>query len=154
MRHRVPLLTVGFLLFGMPATPLLGVATLQAQGPRFGVRPVEPAAAAPATQQPDLIRIPDSTHRYPPTHWKTGLLIGGIVGGALGAALGGGLCRYSDASGNCTGAALGGALMLGSSAGAVGALLGGLFPRQPKRPAQEEARQREYLGIYKSISPL
>ena len=139
MRHRVPLLTVGFLLFGMPAPPLLGAATLQAQGSRAGVRSVEPATML-AGPQPGLIRIPDSTRRYPPTHWKTGLLIGGIIGGAFGAALGGGLCRYSDTSGNCTGAALGGALMLGSSAGAVGALLGGLFPTEPRRPAMEAGR--------------
>jgi hypothetical protein len=85
--------------------------------------------------------MPDSARTYPPSYWKSGLLIGGILGGALGMALGSALCGLSDVSTqDCTGAALGGALMLGTSAGAVGALVGGLFPKPPKQPAPESPR--------------
>jgi hypothetical protein len=140
MRHRPPLLIAGVLLFGLPASTTLGVPALNAQGAPFGVRQNVTAATNPSGPQPGLVHMPDSARRYPPTYWKAGLLIGGILGGALGVALGSAFCGLSESNGDCTGAALGGALMLGTSAGAVGALVGGLFPREPKQPALEDSR--------------
>ena len=134
MAPRALLLTAGLLCIALAASPAFPNTNLHAQGPRFGLSRDLPAWPGAAGPQSGLFRMPDSVRRYPPTHGKTGLLIGGVLGGALGAALGGGLCGYSDISGNCTGAAIGGALMFGASAGAVGALIGGLFPREPKRP--------------------
>lgn len=137
MRPRPLLLAAAFLLFGMPAVTALRSTALNAQGAQFGVRLNLPVISGP---QPTLVHMPDSARRYPPTYWKSGLLIGGILGGALGMALGSAFCGISDSTRDCTGAALGGALMLGSSAGAVGALVGGLFPREPKQPALEDSR--------------
>jgi hypothetical protein len=140
MRHRPLLLIADVLLFGLPGSATLGVPALNAQGTQFGVRQTVIAATNPAGPQPGLVHVPDSARRYPPTYWKSGLLIGGILGGALGLALGTAFCGLAESSRDCTGAALGGALMLGTSAGAVGALVGGLFPREPKQPAPEHSR--------------
>ena len=141
MGLRSILLIAGALLLAVPALDTLGVPALNAQGTPFGVRPGLSSVANFSGGRSSLISMPDSARTYPPTYWKSGLLIGGILGGALGMALGSAFCGMSDLSTrNCTGAALGGALMLGSSAGAVGALVGGLFPRPPKQPALEDPR--------------
>jgi hypothetical protein len=132
MHPRPSFLAAGILLFTVPASPALTMGALHAQAAQFGVRRAPPAAPVLAGPQLRLVTMPDSARRYPPTHWKTGLLIGGILGGAFGAALGSAFCGLSESTRDCTGAALGGALMIGTSAGAIGALVGGLFPARPR----------------------
>jgi hypothetical protein len=65
-----------------------------------------------------------------PTHWKRGLLIGGLIGtvglGAFVYAFCEGL-KETDES--CLGPALGGAAVGGLAGGTVGALIGGQFPK-------------------------
>ncbi len=84
-----------------------------------------------------LVPLPDSVHRYPRTYWKDGLLVGGVLGGLLGGALGAAVCGFGETESNCTGSTIGGAVMFGASVGAVGALIGGLFPKPPPNDVTE-----------------
>lgn len=83
------------------------------------------------TPAPHAVAIPDSARRYPPTHWKTGLIAGAAVGAFLGAGLAGGLCGLRETDSPCVGATLGGALVIGAAGGTLGALIGSLFRRAP-----------------------
>jgi hypothetical protein len=76
--------------------------------------------------------VPDSARRYPPTHWKRGLLVGAALGAAFGAYLGYGLCHDSDTRhGSCIPSAVGGAVVLALPTSVIGGLIGSLFPKRP-----------------------
>jgi hypothetical protein len=80
--------------------------------------------------------------RIKPTYWKEGGLVGGVAAGAFLAYLAGGLCQSSDTGENCGGAAIGGAV-LGAGVGfGLGALIGGQFPKRPKRVSSDSAEVR------------
>jgi hypothetical protein len=66
----------------------------------------------------------------PATHWKTGLLVGGVAGGLALGALAIGLCNDSDDQDkNCFLPAVAGAALGVAAGGTSGALIGGLFPK-------------------------
>jgi hypothetical protein len=76
--------------------------------------------------------LPDTAATSPqPTHWKKGLVIGGVIG-TVG--LGGfvyALCEgLKETQESCVGPALGGAAIGAVIGGTVGALIGGQFPKR------------------------
>jgi hypothetical protein len=73
------------------------------------------------------LRLPDST-TIPPTHWRTGALIGGGALGLLGAVTFIGLCGYDGPCHQPVLAAAGGFALGGLVGFGVGALIGGQFP--------------------------
>ena len=90
----------------------------------------DPRVAGPT---PAAIAIPDTARRYPPSHWKSGLLAGAAVGALLGAGLAGSLCTLDETdTSSCLGTTIGGALMIATAGGSAGALIGSLFPRDPQ----------------------
>ena len=63
-----------------------------------------------------------------PTHWKTGMLIGGGVGALMLGLAGNELCNDGDGSDdNCFGRTVGSALLGAAVGGTAGALIGGMF---------------------------
>ena len=63
-----------------------------------------------------------------PTHWKTGMLIGGGVGALMLGFAGNELCNDGDGSDdNCFGTTVGSALLGAAVGGTAGALIGGMF---------------------------
>jgi hypothetical protein len=66
-----------------------------------------------------------------PTHWKRGLLIGGVIGTVGLGALVYALCEsLKDTQESCLGPGLGGAALGAVIGGTVGALIGGQFPKR------------------------
>lgn len=129
---RLLILVVGL---GCIAPPL--AAQHRVAGPRASdVRaPADhpPARLAPAANIPDAVRSGS-------THWREGALVGGIAGAVGGGLLASHLCALtSEGAGSCGGAALGGAVVFGTAAGALGALIGTLFPK----PAAASAGGRD-----------
>jgi hypothetical protein len=88
--------------------------------------------AAPTSTRVDPIATAADSIQYPSSHWREGLLAGGIAGALFGALLGGGLCADSEIEQNCTAEALRGALIIGASGASLGALIGGLFPKRSR----------------------
>jgi hypothetical protein len=101
-------------------------------------RPAAPLDLHPLAEEPSDTVV----RRIKPTYWKEGGLVGGVAAGAFLAYLAGGLCQSSDTGENCGGAAIGGAV-LGAGVGfGLGALIGGQFPKQPKRISSDSADVR------------
>jgi hypothetical protein len=68
--------------------------------------------------------------RVQPTHWKKGLLIGGVIGGLGLGALAYALCEeLRETEESCLGPGLGGLAVGGVVGGIAGALIGGAFPK-------------------------
>jgi hypothetical protein len=85
--------------------------------------PLERFDAMPADTQPMRIR---------PTHWVEGGIIGGASLGTVGLLLGLAWCGYEGSDRPCLANALLGAALAGGAGLAIGALIGGLFPKNPK----------------------
>jgi hypothetical protein len=65
-----------------------------------------------------------------PTHWKKGLLIGGVIGGLGLGGLAYALCEeLRESQESCLGPGLGGVALGGVIGGIAGALIGGAFPK-------------------------
>ena len=78
---------------------------------------------------------PDTAIRQiKPTHWKEGGLIGGIVSGVLLGVFAQGMCAYAEGNTlNCGRALIGGVVVGGGMGFALGALIGGQFPKRPRQ---------------------
>jgi hypothetical protein len=110
-----------------------GLSTMSAQQPAAGIR--GPAASvlftAHTTTWGEPTASDTTTRAVPATHWKQGLLIGGVIGTVGFGALLYGLCEDLDETQeSCVGSGLGGAALGAVIGGTVGALIGGLFPMQ------------------------
>jgi hypothetical protein len=114
--------------FGCLATPL--AAQHRIAGPRAS--DVWALSADPVARVASSATIPDTVQSRS-THWREGALVGGIAGAVAGGWLASHLCALSsEGHGSCGGAALGGAVVFGTAAGALGALVGALFPKRPE----------------------
>jgi len=83
-----------------------------------------------------LKSIRDSTV-YRASHWQEGLVAGGVVGGIVGGLVGAAICGLSESSeSSCELKVLLGALVLAPPAAGLGALIGGLFPKEESGPDQ------------------
>ena len=72
-----------------------------------------------------------STKMIPQTHWKLGLLVGGIVGGLALGYVGYGLCHEDhEIQESCFAPAVGGMAIGAVIGGGVGALIGGQFKKR------------------------
>lgn len=112
------LLAVGMLM--LPAVPLVAQTSGHAiPGPQASMLW---AVSAPADT--DSVKI----HRG--SHWQTGALVGGLAGGAFGFAVMRSVCALAETDASCeAGNTILGSLMFGAAGAAVGAIIGGLFPR-------------------------
>jgi hypothetical protein len=108
------------------------LSAVSAQEPTVWIRGPTPSVffTARMTKHAGLAGV-DSTRAPRPTHWKTGLLIGGGIGGAGLGWLVFGLCNGDNESsgGNCMASAVGGAAIGAVIGGTVGALIGGQVPK-------------------------
>lgn len=114
------LVALGLLVLTAPT--LVGQARLQRPAPSelfaFG------ATAAPLVSRDTLAKT------IPPTHWKTGLLVGGVAGGLALGFVGYSLCHDDqETHQSCFGPAVAGVAVGAAVGGTVGALVGGLFRR-------------------------
>jgi hypothetical protein len=101
-------------------------------------RPAAPLDLHPLAEEPSDTVV----RRIKPTYWKEGGIVGAVAAGAFLAYPAGGLCQYSDSGESCGGAAIGGAV-LGAGVGfGLGALIGGQFPKRPKRVSSDSADVR------------
>jgi len=100
------------------------------------VLPFRSSLTAPVGEPPNL----PSPAEYKRTHWKEGAIVGGLLLGLGGAALAHGLCAQSDTGReDCGGKALEGFVFGGATGFAIGALLGGLFPKNSSPPPSAAA---------------
>ena len=88
------------------------------------------------SQQAPLVWVED----YPKTHWLEGAIAGGALLGLGGAALAGGFCSYSETSDGCTGSTIGGFVVGAGTGFALGALIGGRFPKHERKPDSTSIR--------------
>lgn len=117
-------------LAGLAVTALLGIAPLQAQGPRVSG---ELRRASAHLRVPDADRHREATPRpwagIQKTQWLKGGIIGAVIVGLATGYLAGGLCD-SDAGGGCRSSQVVAAAALGAAAGfTIGALIGGTIAK-------------------------
>jgi hypothetical protein len=121
-----------WITLGVTSALLLGgsrVAELRAQQPSLIQGPSASILfSADITPKGDT-SVPNSAERVPPsTHWKQGLLIGGLIGAVGFGGLLYGLCEgLKETQESCLGSGLGGAAIGAVIGGTVGALVGGQF---------------------------
>lgn len=118
------------------------ISTLSAQQPGARIRAPAPSVlfTAPATLQPELSAADTATVRVRPTHWKKGLLIGGVIGGVGLGALAYALCEeLRETQESCLGPGLGGVALGGVAGGIAGALIGGAFPKATETTAPADS---------------
>lgn len=123
MRHA----TLTLLLLLAPG--LAASASAQVRAPAWTRAPavvLPPAFTAPAA--PDPRPIPDPRGN---TYWKEGGVIGAVLLGILGAVLIDRICGDNSASEHCGTETVGGAVIGAGVGFAVGALIGGQFPKGP-----------------------
>ena len=116
---------IGFLLSIVFAA---GTATAGAQQPADWIQPPAPSMLFTTAK---VTAADTAERRVEPTHWKRGLVIGGVAGGVgLGAFLYA-FCQGLNESGDsCIDTGLGGAAIGAVIGGTVGALIGGQFPQR------------------------
>jgi hypothetical protein len=84
----------------------------------------------PRADPVSLALAPDSVQRQiPPTHWKTGALVGGVAMGIGMAVFAHGFCRVEGSPGDCGGASTGGFVFGAVVGGLIGAFIGGQVPK-------------------------
>jgi hypothetical protein len=109
------------------------VSTAGAQQPRAWIRPPTPSVLFTAHPAPTERATAADTTNAPsvrPTHWKKGLLIGGVIGGLGVGGLAYALCEeLRETQESCLGPGLGGVALGGVIGGITGALIGGAFPK-------------------------
>ena len=122
------MLRLMILLFVLTLLPRL----LLAQGRAPGVRGPAPSKLFAASAPRSAHLGPDTTHAAtPPTHWKRGLLIGGVIGGVGLGGFGYLLCKdLRETNESCVGPGLGGAVVGAVTGGIIGALIGGQFHKR------------------------
>ena len=109
---------------------IVGVARpAVAQGPRLAASWMQ-AVESPAPPRQLPVVPPDTVRHIQPTYWKKGLIIGAATGILVGGAFGNTMCHVSDVIDSCTPLTLGGGLATGALTGAIGALIGGAFPKR------------------------
>ena len=128
------------LLLALLAAPIAA----SAQTSTAGVPGPAPSAlrnpGVPRPLQPNWISDPsDSVARIRPTYWKEGAVVGGAVGAIGFGLLVGAICGLSESETGCTGKALLGGLVGGGVVAVPGALIGGLFPKAPRKAEHEAA---------------
>jgi hypothetical protein len=108
-------------------------STAGAQQPRSWIRPPAPSvlfAAQSAPTVPEAAADTTNASAVRPTHWKKGLVIGGVIGGLGLGALVYSLCEgLRETQESCLGPGLGGVALGGVIGGIAGALIGGAFPK-------------------------
>ncbi|HZA92845.1 MAG TPA: hypothetical protein VE420_09485 [Gemmatimonadales bacterium] len=123
-----------------------GTTTARAQQP---VEWIQPPASSVLFSTVKAIAADTIEPRVEPTHWKRGLVIGGVIG-AVG--LGGILYAFCEeqsgdtsSGASCIGSGLGGAAIGAVIGGTVGALIGGQFPQrdQAEPAADSTAKPQE-----------
>jgi len=109
------------------------VSTAAAQQPRAWIRPPARSVLFTAYPAPTGRASAADTTNAPavhPTHWKKGLLIGGVIGGLGLGGLAYALCEeLRETQESCLGPGLGGVALGGVMGGITGALIGGAFPK-------------------------
>ena len=124
-------------LFYAPATASAQTSTAEV------ARPASSALRNPGVSkplQPNWISDPsDSVAKIRPTYWKEGAAVGGAVGAVGFGLLVGAVCGLSESETGCTGKALLGGLVGGVVMAVPGALIGGLFPKAPRKAEHEAA---------------
>lgn len=111
------------------ALALLGVLVGSSSQASAQVAELRPAPSVLFRAKP-ADRLEVDSLNIPPTHWKTGALIGGGAGALFGGYFGAEMCRYSETyEGSCVLSAIGGAAFFGLLAAIPGALIGGQFPK-------------------------
>ncbi|MEP7226741.1 MAG: hypothetical protein ABI785_05230 [Gemmatimonadales bacterium] len=96
--------------------------------------------AVPKPLHPNWIFNPsDSVAKIRPTYWKEGAVVGGAVGAVGFGLMVGAICGLSESETGCTGKALLGGLVGGVVMAVPGALIGGLFPKAPRKAEHEAA---------------
>lgn len=125
---RVPmLLTLLVLTTPIPSEAQHAASTIVGPipSPILGAGREGPLGAPALGDSADTLR-----RRIPPTHWKTGAVIGGLAAGLGLAVLAAGFCRYSEGpSQQCVGPVVGSLLIGAMMGGTVGALIGGQAPK-------------------------
>ena len=76
------------------------------------------------------------------TYWKEGGAVGGVAGGIFLAYLMYGLCGLDGPPTSCSGLLLGGGLIGGGAGFVLGALIGGQFPKHPRKAVTDSAQVR------------
>lgn len=99
----------------------------------FSPRPHRALQPALTSVTPDTVRT-----GIRPTYWKEGAIVGGVAGGVSIGFLGYVACGLSEQPGrNCLGMTLLGGIF-GAGLGAIpGALIGGAFPKGPRRTERD-----------------
>jgi len=107
------------------------VLTTHAAAAQAGLQGPSPSELFAFGARPAPVASRDTVaETIPATHWKTGLLVGGVAGGLALGVVAVGLCNDSDDQDkNCFLPAVGGAVLGAAAGGTIGALIGGLFPK-------------------------
>ncbi len=109
---------------------MAGAASASAQTGPAGLRGPAPSELFAFRAMPTPIASRDTVAKMiAPTHWKTGLLIGGGFGALMLGIAGNGLCNDDDGGSDdsCFGPTVGSALLGAAVGGTAGALIGGMF---------------------------
>jgi hypothetical protein len=85
----------------------------------------------------------ESVVQIEPTYWKEGGLVGGVLSGVLLALFAEALCTYGEGNTrNCGMKLVAGAALGGGMGFVLGALVGGQFPKGPRRVSSDSAEVR------------
>ena len=110
------------------ALVLLGVLVGLGSQASAQVAELRPAPSILFYSAPAQVMDADSLN-IPPTHWKTGALIGAGAGVATGLWFGYKMCGFDGPRENCAPGMIASALLFGFVGYGLGALVGGQFPK-------------------------
>lgn len=118
-------------LFVLLCLLMVGADSAGAQTGPASLRGPAPSPLFAFTVRPTPVASRDTVAKViAPTHWKTGLVVGGSLGALMLGIAGNGLCNDGDGSDDsCFGTTVGSALLGAAVGGTAGALIGGLFPK-------------------------